>query len=253
MLEITPELVVEHRRRLLTALDECRGDMTRMSFTQGDPQHLVIAGLYATIIQSVSECTTLMQQPTIMLPGMLRSLLEATADYYAVIESDDYRQRMLATFEYQKQLYYEGMIKNKANPMHQDMAMQLDPAVELAATNATLKEYEDAGFYPLRIWERFKAAGLSDIYQSFYWNLCLEGHNNVAIIQQRHIEVHGKDIAVIPLKENSLEEMIIYMQLLTAILLEGTGKIHRFLGTTLSSYYERRFAEYNEFRQFKTS
>jgi len=53
-------------------------------------QHLGLACLYATIVQSTRECLLLMSEPTVTLPVVLRSILGAYADQRALIRDPDH-------------------------------------------------------------------------------------------------------------------------------------------------------------------
>jgi hypothetical protein len=58
----------------------------------------------------------------------------------------------------------------------------------------------------LEPWQRFKAAGLMELYQGLYWQLSLKAHNSVAALEMRHVVKQGADYALTPCQANASQE-----------------------------------------------
>lgn len=119
-------------------------DLGLIAFQKQNGQHLVLACLYTTIVQSTRECLTLMSEPTITLPVVVRSIVEAYADLRATVKDADHGQRMVATFEGEKRRHLQSMIRSSGNPYHQDVAQHLDPNVELLKVDAEINRLRNS-------------------------------------------------------------------------------------------------------------
>jgi hypothetical protein len=104
------------------------------------------------------------------------------------------------------------------------------------------------GQKPLATRERFALADRQDIYQSWYWHLCLNSHNNVGELERRHIAKSGSDFLIVPYKFNSPGELMMYFDGVTAILIDSAITIHNFLGTNVADDYKNRLDELNGLR-----
>jgi hypothetical protein len=221
-------------------------DVGVIVFQKRNGQHFVLACLYATIIQSTRECLNLMSEPTITLPTILRSILEAYADLRAILKDADHGQRILATFHAEKRRHLKGMIASSGNPYHQVITQQLDPHIELPKVEAEIKRLEELGHHPMFNRQRFEWAELENEYESLYWLLCLEGHNSVTALESRHvIKLSGGDYDLIAVKENSVEDVCRWCDALFRLLIDATVRLYGFLGIKRLAECERDLQNFN--------
>jgi hypothetical protein len=166
----------------------------------------------------------------------------------AAIDDSGYVENMLATFYAQSLSLLNNMIRAPTNLFHGDLAKKLD--MDGLKTNMIKALAFHAGHNrkPLKTYERFKRAGLQDIYESLYWNLCLSGHNTVSAFERRHVIRNGSDIQVVPVKPNSTVELAMYCDALTLVLIDCAFRVHKFLDTNLAANYEKRMSELKAFR-----
>jgi hypothetical protein len=245
------EDIVAFRGLLHDTLGQSIVDAQQFNFDVSNPQHLLTISLYATIIQSAHDCSILLSEETVtIVGGALRSIVESWADLTSIIADEQYGQRMAATFAKEKKRYLENMLKFPKNPFFADMAKHLNAEAALKATTAEIAEYEKEGRKSLTNKERLSGAGLADIYQAFYWQLCLDSHNSPAMLQIRHLEDDGSGNLKINLFAPTTNiQRINFLDPLVAILLDAGKKAHAFFETGLEPLYEQRRAAFDEFRR----
>jgi hypothetical protein len=208
-------------------------------FNKHDPQHFIAICLYGTILQSASDCYRLMQEPTVLVAGALRSILESYVDLVAIIGDRDYAKRMLATFHDEQRKHLEDMIRAPDNPFHADVAKHLDPAEKLREVGAELHALREQGHHPLSVYDRFARAGLIELYRTAYWQLCLQAHNNIVALERRHIRRVGKDFEIDVFSENSDDETCMYCDTLGGILVQSTRKLYQLVEFSIPAEFER--------------
>jgi hypothetical protein len=247
----TIEHLAEYHRLTKQAIDESLRDMRVMLFDKEHPQHLNVVCIYATIVQSACECMVLLEKSSSItaVAGMLRSIVESYADLCASIAHPRYVERMIATFYDQKLRLLASMRRSPDNPFHSDMAKQLDPQAEHTKVTAELAVFKARGQEPLKAHERFGLGDLKHIYESIYWNLCLQGHNDVSTLQRRHLKGEGANLEVVVFRENEPGEIALYFDALSSVLIDCASRIHAFFDTKMRGHYETRSKELQTFRE----
>ena len=234
---------------LLQVRDDAIRDISLLTFDKQHPQHLYAICLYATILEIAYESLLLVEKRRfITLPTLMRSLLEAYADFLNTLEKPEYFKNMYASFLKQKLDLVRKAKKNPDNPYLKDVVESVD--LKQAQTNleSEIERLKNSGHSPLNVAERFSKAGLSNEYQSVYWLLCLNTHNNVYDLENRHIEKTGDDYAVALFKENSPDDLIRYFDTLAATLIDSSIRIYDFLATKTSHRFDRHLKALNAIR-----
>jgi hypothetical protein len=245
-LEPTPARIEEYRRLVAEVLDDSVRDMSHMLFDKEDAQHSCLATIYATIIQSARDCMIVLSQPSVTaVGGMLRSIVESYADLCATINDKDYVKRLIATFYQEKLRLMRNMRRAPTNAFHEDLAKHFDTDAEQVKVSAELAAL---GVEPLKIHERFAAGGLQEIYESLYWQLCLQGHNNVSALQGRHIRGTSDEYQIVLFQNNRPSELAMYFDVLSAVLTDCAIRVHGFLDTKVLPRYEKRVLALRAFR-----
>ena len=88
-----------------------------------------------------------------------------------------------------------------------------------------------------------------DPYQSIYWLLCLESHNNMSALDDRHIEKEGDDYHAVLFKPAVLADLLRDLDALLAVAIDSGARIHSFLGTEATPRYESHKKVFDHIRQ----
>jgi hypothetical protein len=216
--------VADYRKMLSAIINDVMADMGALNLPE---KHMVPGAVYMTIVQSTLECTDLLSKPTITAAGVVRSIFESFADLRALCKERSYGRRMLATFYEQKVKLMKDMVANPSNQYHSSLAEHIDPAKGLQEAQALLDAQKQAGFHQLSNAARLISAGLDNELKSIYWQLCLESHNNIAAIENRHIEdwPDGKHQLCV-VKDNRPGELLKLYDTLVTVLIESTLSMH---------------------------
>jgi hypothetical protein len=222
----TNAAAVQYREHLRSLIACAVNALPQVRFNKHDPQHSIAICLYGTILQSASDCYRLMQEPTVLVAGALRSILESYVDLVAIIGDRDHAKRMLATFHDEQRKHLEDMVRTPTNPFHVDVAQHIEPAEKLKEVEAELQSLREQGHQPLSVYDRFARAGLTDLYRTAYWQLCLHAHNNIVALERRHIRRVGEDFEIDVFSENSDDDIVLHCDTLGGILVQSTRKLY---------------------------
>ena len=172
-------------------------EVSQIQFDKYNPQQLYLMCLYGRIFElGVSALNLMKANDHAGIPVILRTQLEAFVDFANLIEDKDYIKTIAATFVDQKKRLY----KNLRN--------HLDPSEVPSVTNDGTEKVAE-GYKPQKIWERFKNIKLEKTYITAYFILCGYGHNNLAMLEHRHLEKTEKDHKVVFFKE---EPFLIFLR-----------------------------------------
>lgn len=219
----TATIITSYRQLLGEVLADAEQDVTHLGVSVDDTATVAV---YFTIVQSACECSLLLQQPTITVGGVMRSVFESYADLCAMITVPNYDFRMLATFYDQKCKLYRDMLRDPLNPYHADLAKQHDAQGNLDVCLRLLDEQTACGHKPLSNYERLEQAGLKNEYRSLYWQLCLESHNSISAVEARHVEKTATGIDLHLRRDNRPSELLKYFDSLTSIVIDASVRIH---------------------------
>ena len=219
--------------KLLPLLGAVLNDSVRylaeLRFNKEHPQQLAIVCVYSTIIEQAHGEKVLIEKGQVTsMPVLLRSIMESYADLLALIADPTYVDRMLATFVKEKKRLLKSVQRSPASPYLSPLGVQMDIPQALAALDEELEQFRKKGKQPLSASDRFDAAKLTQEYQTMYWQLCLEGHNNVSALEERHIEKHGENYEVVLYKEARPETLVLIVDSLLGTLIDSGVKIHKF-------------------------
>lgn len=222
-----------------TVLTDSHQHARRVKFHKKHSQHHALMCLYCTIIELAHGQKALLRKgQTTALPVVLRSIFEAYADLRAVINDATYTKRMEATFIEQKALSLKNAVRTPDNRFFEDMRSGMDLPQELSRRERELEALRREGAKPLKTYERFQAGGLEHEYQSTYWLLCLEGHNNISALEDRHIEKRGDEYAVVLFKEADPKHLVGIVEQLLQILIDSGIRVHKFLDSEAAKRFE---------------
>jgi hypothetical protein len=220
------------------AADSVR-DAALFRFDKRDPQQLTAICVYSSILElSQGQLALIESGQTTALPVVLRSLLEAYADLRALLEDPEYHKRMYASFLDEKIRFLRNVSRSTANPFLFGVSQGMDVAAEISNLEEEIEPFRKEGRGPLKTHERFSSGKLQHEYQSIYWLLCLEGHNNMSALDDRHIEKEGDDYHVVLFRAADPADLVRALDALATVLIDGATSIHGMFGTEARQRYQ---------------
>jgi Family of unknown function (DUF5677) len=170
-----------------------------LKFQSTNAQHLLAASLHATIMEHARAIDTLVESGNATGSFIvLRSLLEASVDLFNLVSDPTYSEFMHSALLDQQRRVLESLTeKDRSNPYLAEFLERSDDAqAALTRIHTKLKELEAKDIKPLGIRERFKRANRLDLYKMPYAYLCWHSHNNINILEERHLQQTLTGIAI---------------------------------------------------------
>lgn len=101
----------------------------------------------------------------------------------------------------------------------------------------------------MSVYDRFSAAGLTDLYRTIYWQLCLDAHNNVAALEMRHIRRTGdSQFEIDVFAENSPHHTGTHYDALIALLVDSSRRLYRLVEFSPPEVFNQRAGDFERFR-----
>jgi len=170
------------------------------------------------------------------IPVILRTQLEAFVDFANLIEDKDFIKTIAAIFfNQQKRLY-----KNLKN--HLDLS-------EVPSVTNDGTEKVAAGYKTQKIWEQFKNIKLEKTYITAYFILCGYSHNNLAMLEHRHLEKTGKDHTVVFFKEEPFLIFLRFSITLGATLVDSHTILMNFFDKPLENKTNKICSQFSQLRE----
>lgn len=231
---------VDRLLKLLTVvLSESSKHAAEFRFNKHHSLQLTVICVYCTIIELAHGEQALIEKgQTVALPVILRSIFEAYADLLSLIEDPDYEKSMYATFLHEKVRFLKNVLRNPSNPFFTGIRAGIDVNGEIERLGLEIAEFEKQGRRPLSNFSRFDSAEMGHEYQSIYWLLCLDGHNNLSALNDRHIEGGLEDFNVVLFKGLSAADLIRNFDALLAVLIDSGVRVHELLNTGLACHFK---------------
>jgi hypothetical protein len=168
------------------ALGEVVAAMPAITFDPEKRPDLYAVALHASIVQLCGGCLTLAKtEYTAGIPVLLRSLYEALVDLDNLVTDASYSERMEAANL--KQLLKILGDPAAPNPLLEGLQKRQDIPELVRTYSDELRELRSRDRDALHIDKKCEAANRKDEYKSVYALLCLDGHNNIAALADRHI------------------------------------------------------------------
>ncbi|WP_049733861.1 DUF5677 domain-containing protein [Rhizobium ecuadorense] len=228
--------------------------LTEIKFDKGSPLHRTIVSLYATIIEQTQDAMVLHRSGQhVTLDIILRATLEAFVDIENLCRDDTYLNHMKASFHEQWiKLAQHGVAGG--NPFLQGFTNNPEAASLLAQHRVDLDALSLTP--PLNVYERFRRAGMEDIYRSVYNSLCNETHNNIRALTNRHLRVEGDNWELVIFDQPQADSLASTLSSFIGILVRSSSIIHDYFQTgareaikALSDEHEAFIRSYEETMQ----
>jgi|SRR6516164_2726103 hypothetical protein len=230
--------------------DECLRDSEVLRLDKNHPQQLYSTLCYGTILELALGIRTLIQAgQTMCVPILLRSILEAFASFRALLSDPNYFKSMYASFLSEKVRLLESAAANPESPYLKPLVTSVNVPEEKVNLSKEIADLAKQGYGPVSIKRQFAKAGLEGEYDSIYWQLCLETHNNVSALEDRHIEQVGEDFRTTFFKGEDVRDAMRYMDSLCGILTQASLELHSKLQTGAEAHYQAQFERLNALRK----
>jgi hypothetical protein len=152
-----------------------------------DSAQLHAIALHGTVIELLASCIAMADEDGASrgIPIVLRSMYEALVDLDNLLLNQDY-------FAYMEAAHLKQMCKllqqADTNPRLQGLSERVDVSAPLAEFRARHADLKANGIEPLNIEDRSKRAGRHNEYLSLYGLFCMDSHNDLAALADRHFD-----------------------------------------------------------------
>jgi Family of unknown function (DUF5677) len=229
------------KERIIKLLDELvqafLAETSKITFDRYNVQHVYLMCLYGRIFElGVSAFKLMKANDHAGVPVILRSQLEAFVDFANLIEDKDFIKTMAATFIDQKKRLYENLKKH------------LDPSEVPSVTNDGTEKVAK-GYKPQNIWKRFENIRLQKTYITAYFILCGYGHNNLAMLEHRHLEKSEKEHKVVFFKEEPFLIFLRFAFTLGATLVDSHKNLIDFFNKSMEKKSDLICSKFSQLRE----
>jgi hypothetical protein len=159
--------------------------MPRVEFEPYKRPQLYAVALHCSLTQFCGGCLAMAKsEHTAGIPVLLRAMFEGLVDLDNLLANADYHEHMQAA----DRLQHVKLWKSTAtNPLLAGMERKYDIAANLAECVAELNDLKGRNRGPLHIDEKCRRANRLNEYASVYYVLCMDSHNNVTALVERHV------------------------------------------------------------------
>lgn len=187
--EISKDVIINLLNEMVQSFP---AETSTTSFNKHNAQNLYLMCLYGRVFElGVSALNLMKINDYAGVPVILRSQLEAFVDFANLITDKDFVKVIGANFVDQKKRLY----KNLSKYLEQS---EVSPYTDDGTENAV------KGIKPQTISKRFENVSLKKAHITAYFILCGYGHNDLAMLENRHIERTDSDYNVVFFKEEPL-------------------------------------------------
>lgn len=192
-------------------------------------QHILVVSLYGTIIEGVDSCITLYENSQyISIPVISRNILEAFVDLKNITMKTDYQNYMLLSYHEQRKKLFKNIIHDIINKSKKSKLDFKELKSQYCDAIIESEFLESKGFKSISIYNKFKMANLEEIYRSLYSILCQETHNNLSVLENRHIEKSKSSFKIVIFKKYTDIEKITLLHYIQSILTLSFREIQKF-------------------------
>lgn len=215
-------------------LNKLHDDLTEhvkgFSFDKNHPWHRNLVCLYLSILELSKSIIILFESNvTVAIPSVLRTILETYVEFINLINDKTYGYYMEAAHEKKTWLKLLEEADKRDNIYLADLSKLPDLSQRVESTKKSVEDLQAKGYKPLLAKDRFKKAGLMDVYNSAYNTLSADVHSNIQALLDRHIEIENGNFNVILYKGMSSDESQMYINWVSNYLTECSVDIHELL------------------------
>lgn len=221
--------LIEKTNAVLGAVHE---NTPNLRFSKDNRQHVYAVCLHGSVLEMASAAITLLKEKqSSAVPVILRNLLEAYVDLVNITKSPDYLKHVFAAYYHeQKRILKVAIDRGETNPYLEALANSDNLEVAYNLVAADLDALKDEGYDRLGVKERFDQADLMQLYESMYAYLCLHSHNNLTILERRHLMREGDDFRVAYFQPWGRDDVLRYVDTVGGLLVRSLKHIRELLG-----------------------
>lgn len=189
-------------KRAHEALDVLGSSAATLRYSPQNATQICAVQLFATIATLLAECLALAEAGRgIGVPILFRSMVEATIDLENLLIDPKY----FANLEFvAARNSRDLLVASIHNPLFADVRSETVRRDELSFYGRRLKELEREGARELKIEEKFRRVRRDAEYSSFYALFCMDTHNSLAALEDRHATEDGVVSMLLPPHEQTL-------------------------------------------------
>lgn len=220
---------MNHRGTLATAIQrgcdavEVIGrSASRLEYSPQDEVQKCALQLFATITTLLAECIVLAEAGRgIGIPILFRSMVEAEIDLENLLTDQKYYENL----EYSTaRNSHDLLVASINNPLFAGLRDEATRREELAQYGRRMKLLERSGARILTIEEKFRKLEREGEYSTVYAVFCMDTHNNLAALEDRHSTEDGSVSMLLPPHEPTVA---MRLDLATRRALAAGQMIHR--------------------------
>ncbi|MQW63170.1 hypothetical protein GHK33_10980 [Sinorhizobium meliloti] len=201
-----------------------------LKFNKGSEVHRTLISLYATTIELTNSAIIIREGGAYTgMDILLRSAMEAHVDLINLANDDAYLQAMNAVY-HKEWIKLTGAGIGGDNPFLVFFKDNPEPKAQLAYHEKELAAFKAASSIPTNL-DKFKKAGMEDIYRSAYNSLCNDSHNNIRALTHRHFRPREGDLEMVIFDVPSKTDLAATLDTFIAILLKSNEIIHDYFGS----------------------
>jgi len=196
-------------------------DRTRLIRFKRSPQHGIAVSLHGTILEHASAAMGLLVGGNASAAFILtRAAFEALADLENLVTDPTYADDMRAShFKQLERRLRAALGRSSSNPYLASLAADPSSASELTSIQADLQSLAAKGKTPLTALDRFTKAGMLDVYDGPYSAICGHSHNDLGVLQERHVKFDSSGAPqILYFQEPTDEDVTLVVDTLAGIL-----------------------------------
>lgn len=198
----------------ITLIEDLSDEVSKsFKINRSDKSQLCTMAIYATIIENSTACANLMSRATFSsIPILIRANFEALVDLKNSIENDKYYKSLHTTFLKQKRNFLKSKVQRgneKPSPKSDEFKKFEEEYIQI---KDEVKRYEEDGFAPLRIKDKFELCNSLEDYETTYAGFSLETHNDLSVLEKKHIvhdEQGNPNVAIFKERDELDKEMFL--------------------------------------------
>lgn len=173
-----------------------------LRFNDKSRQHILAVSLHGSVVEIAFGVLTVLKGLNDVANGtaawiLLRSLVEAYIDLLNIVSDPGYDEFMHAAFlDQQRRRVGIAQTRGTTNPFLKSITG--NPAVIQHGqwVESELQRLKQKGVAPLSVKERFDRAGQLNLYDGPYSSLSQQTHNNLGVLEARHMEPSPQGFAI---------------------------------------------------------
>lgn len=213
--------------KLENIIDDVIFGTEELKFNKDSAQQLYSVCLCGTILELACGCLALYKTNNHnCVPGVTRSLLEAYVDLVNLIKDEEYVLSMnVAYLKQRANILKSALGRGKSNPYLEKTAKWEELESQSKKTQSEIDNLKEKGIYKLQVSDRFDRAELIDLYDSVYASLCQHSHNNLNVLEKRHLIEHNNEIRVEFFQYMDKSEIIPIVETIAGLLVDSMRKL----------------------------